>query len=193
MLGSIHVGGNSCLRGAVLNTFARMFISGFGRCCKPMINVHFGHVTWQNLSPLMACRISERLVNVGSLAGTRSNALIASTIISTIHGPTGCPPAENDLEVCRPGLLPSRSLRQVFLRALARGATEWRVAIPALSFSTATDLHFSRFPAHRSTDFHPIFQPICQHSLKAADLTFQSGDSSDLSLPSDRIFRSISF
>jgi hypothetical protein len=59
--------------------------------------------------------------------------------------------AENEPQGCRPGLPLSRSLRELVLPALARGAKEWELASPSLSSSIATGPHCPRIPAYRST------------------------------------------
>jgi hypothetical protein len=66
-------------------------------------------------------------------------------------GLMGRPSAETELQSCRPGLPPSRSLRELDRPAHAVGAKVWEIASPSLSFSTATGLRCLRIPEHRFT------------------------------------------
>jgi hypothetical protein len=80
-----YAGGKYCLQRTALNTFVRKVIARFGRCFR----TPFGPGALPTLSPLIACRTSEGLINLGSLMGAYSDARIASLTISVIVGSDG--------------------------------------------------------------------------------------------------------
>lgn len=93
-MGSFHgfsVGSTrACFRGGrkyslprtALNTSVRNVITLTGRCLRNLVSMPFGSRDLQNLSPLVACRTYEELVNFDLHEGTCCYAHVASSTIS---------------------------------------------------------------------------------------------------------------
>jgi hypothetical protein len=70
-----HTGGKYRLRRTELNTFVRKVIVRFDRCFRALFGIPFGPGALPTLSPLMAYRTSEGLVNLVHLQrNTRMHA-----------------------------------------------------------------------------------------------------------------------
>jgi hypothetical protein len=136
------------------NTLIRKATARLGRCLMTLFRIPFGPDPCQLWVPWWPVRSPrDWLISVYLRGHTCVRVTLSVVLINA--GSDGSPPGEIELQGCRPGLPPSRSLRASPPGTYGGGGggkKEWELLPVSLSSSIATDPQCPRIPAHRSTD-----------------------------------------